>query len=70
MGCLLYEELINLLWNVQIILVVLLLQIAVTCVVFGRNCGGYQFLIKLDIFYGGLVGIFFQQNRISSDVRC
>ena len=70
MGCLLYEVLINLLWNVQIILVVLLLQMAITCVVFGRNYGRYLLLIKLDIFYGGLVGIFFLQSRISSDVRC
>ena len=46
MVCLLFRVSINLLWNALEIMLVHLLRMTVTCVVFGRNCGSYQLLIK------------------------
>ena len=60
MACSPFEVPINWLWKVMVFLGVHLLRMITTYVVFGRNYGGYQFLIRLNIFYGILAVIFFQ----------
>ena len=69
MACSPFEVPINWLWKVMVFLGVHLLRMTTTYAVFGRNYGGYQFLIRLNIFYGMLAVIFFQLKRILCEER-
>ena len=46
-----------------------LLRMIATYAIFGRNYGSYQFLIRLNIFYGMLAVIFFQLKQILCEER-
>ena len=69
MACSPFKVHINWLRKVMVSLGVHLLRMIATYAVFGRNYGSYQFLIRLNIFYGVLVVIFFQLKRILCEER-
>ena len=70
MACSQLEVHINWLWTIIVFPGVHLLRMTTTFAAFGRKYGGYQFLIRLNIFYGMLAVIFFQLKQILCRERC